>query len=272
VDIKGYFDSIDHKLLEEILRKKIKDPKFMRYIIRMFKAGVLAKDELKISREGVPQGSICSPILANIYAHYVIDVWIEEMVKPHCKGKIGYFRYADDLIICCRYKNEVNKIKEALNKRLEKHKLKLNKEKTKMVPFSKKAHDRGIKQGTFDFLGFTFYIDKTRKGNLTVKLKTNGKRKRTKLKDVGTWARNIRNKYKLHIIWEKFKAKLRGHIQYYGVSHNSECVSEFSHQSIKILFKWLNRRSQRRSFTWEKWNLFMKRHPPPKVKICHKLY
>lgn len=95
VDIKSYFDSIDHKLLEEILRKKIKDPKFMRYIIRMFKAGVLAKDELKISREGVPQGSICSPILANIYAHYVIDVWIEEMVKPHCKGKIGYFRYAD---------------------------------------------------------------------------------------------------------------------------------------------------------------------------------
>jgi len=272
VDIKGYFDSIDHKLLEEFLRKKIKDPKFMRYIIRMFKAGILAKGELKIVREGVPQGSICSPILANVYAHYVIDVWIEEIVKPHCRGKIGYFRYADDIVICCRYKKDGDKIKEALGKRLDKYKLKLNEEKTEMVSFSKKAYEKGIKQGTFDFLGFTFYIGKTRKGYFTTKLKTEGNRKRTKLKNVEKWAKENRNKYKLRFIWEKFIVKLRGHIQYYGVSHNSESVNEFKHQSIRILFKWLNKRSQRKSFTWEKWTLFMKKYPPPKVKIYHKLF
>ncbi len=272
VDIKAYFDSINHKLLEEILRKKIKDPKFMRYIIRMFKAGVLTKGELKISREGTPQGSVCSPVLANIYAHYVIDIWIEEAVKPCCRGKIGYFRYADDLVICCRYEADGVRIKEALSKRLEKYKLKLNEEKTKIISFSKRAHGKGIKQGTFDFLGFTFYIGKTMKGNLTIKLRTNGKRKRSKLKDVGKWARAIRNKYKLQVIWEKFISRLRGHIQYYGVSHNAKNVNEFKHQSIKILFKWLNRRSQRNSFTWDRWKLFMKRYPPPKVKIYHRLF
>ena len=272
VDIRGYFDSIDHKLLEEFLRKKIKDPKFMRYIIRMFKAGVLTKGELKVTKEGVAQGNICSPILANIFAHYVLDVWIEETAKPYCKGKIGYFRYADDLVICCEHKTDANKIKETLNKRLEKYKLELNKEKTKIVPFSKRAYDRGIKQGTFDFLGFTFYIGRTRKGYPMVKLKTNGKRKRAKLKAVGEWAKGIRNKFKLQIIWKKFISKLRGHIQYYGVSHNYKNVSEFSHQSIKILFKWLNRRSQKKSFTWEKWNLFMKRYPPPQIKIYHKFF
>jgi group II intron reverse transcriptase/maturase len=272
VDIKGYFDSIDHKLLEEFLRKKIEDPKFMRYIIRMFKSGVLTKGELKTSYEGVPQGSICSTVLANVFAHYVIDLWIEETVKPHCVGKIGYFRYADDLVICCRDKQDAVKIKRALKNRLEKYKLELNMEKTKEVPFSRRAYEKGIKQGIFDFLGFTFYIGKSRKGNSTVKLKTSGKRKRAKLKNVGKWAREIRNRYKLHIIWKKFIVKLRGHIQYYGVSHNFKNVNEFSCQSIRILFKWLNRRSQKRSFTWESWGLYMKIFPAPTVKIYHRLF
>ncbi len=272
VDIKGYFDSIDHKLLEGFLRKKIKDPKFMRYIIRMFKSGVLAKGELKIFHEGVAQGSICSPILANIFGHYVIDLWIEGTVKTHCFGKIGYFRYTDDLVICCRYKEDAERIKRALKNRLEKYKLELNLEKTKIVSFSRRAYEKRIRQGIFDFLGFTFYIGKSKSGNPLVKLKTCGKRKKAKLKNVGKWAREIRNRYKLQIIWKKFAVKLRGHIQYYGVSHNFENVNEFRNKSIRILFKWLNRRSQKRSFTWESWNLFMKMFPAPKVKIYHRLF
>lgn len=200
VDIKGYFDNIDHKLLENMLRQKIKDPRFMRYIIRMFKAGILTKGELKINQEGIPQGSMCSPILANIFAHYVIDIWIEEIVQPYLKNKIAYFRYGDDMLICCHNREEAKRIKRALEKRLAKYKLTLNKEKTKLVSFSKRAYTRGEKQGTFDFLGFTFYFGKTQKGNTIAKLKTNGKRKRAKLKNVNRWAKEIRNKYPLPYI------------------------------------------------------------------------
>lgn len=126
IDLKNFFGTIDHGLLEELLASKIKDTKFMRYINRMFKAGILSGDELKMSEEGVPQGSICSPILANIFAHYAIDVWIEEMVKPLCKGNVGLFRYADDAVICCQFESDALRIRETLSKRLAKFKLQLN--------------------------------------------------------------------------------------------------------------------------------------------------
>ena len=137
IDLKNFFGTIDHKTLEEIIREKITDEKFIRYIIRMFKAGVLSEGELKIGDEGVPQGSICSPILANIHAHQAIDLWVEKIIQPFCKGKVKLFRYADDAIICCEKREDAIRIREALPKRLEKYKLTLNEEKTKMVDFSK---------------------------------------------------------------------------------------------------------------------------------------
>jgi RNA-directed DNA polymerase len=272
VDIKGFFDNINHKLLEGLLRKKIKDERFMRYIIRMFKAGTLSKGELKISVEGVPQGSICSPVLANTFAHYVIDIWLEEMVRPCIKSKIAYFRYCDDLVICCHDNNDAIKIKNALEKRLAKFKLELNKEKTKLISFSRRAFARGVRQGAFDFLGFTFYFGKSRNGYPIAKIKTSKKRYKDKLKNVKTWIKITRNKYPLLLIWEKFKVKLRGHIQYYGVSHNTEAMREFAYAAERILYKWINRRSQRKSFDWDKWNLFVKKYPRISIKIHHKLY
>ena len=142
--------------MEGVLREKINDTKFMRYINRMFKAGVLADGNLRMSEEGMPQGSICSPVLSNIYAHYAIDTWIEEMVKPTCRGRVALFRYADDAVICCQYATDAERIRRSLVKRLEKFKLRLNEEKTRLVAFDKKAMAQGIKQETFDFLGFTF--------------------------------------------------------------------------------------------------------------------
>lgn len=272
VDIKGFFENINHKLLEELLRKKIKDERFMRYVIRMFKAGVLSKGELKSSLEGVPQGSVCSPILANIFAHYVIDVWLEEIVQPCIKSKVVYFRYCDDLIICCHDNEAAIKIKNALEKRLAKFKLELNKEKTKIIPFSKRDFASGIKQGTFDFLGFTFYLGLSKKGFPLAKIKTSKKRYKDKLKNVKTWIKITRNKYPLMLIWEKFRVKLRGHIQYYGVSHNSEAIKKFAYASERILYKWINRRSQRKSFDWNEWRLFVKKYPCFPIKIYHKLY
>lgn len=251
---------------------KIKDSKFLRYISRMFKAGILAEGELIVSDEGVPQGSCCSPALSNIVAHYVIDMWIEETVKPLTVGPIKMFRYADDLVVCCRFGKDAIRVREALGKRLAKYKLKLNEEKTKMVSFSKKKSSQGIKQDAFNFLGFTFYLGKSLKGRVIPKLKTNGKRFRSKLKRVNDWARQIRNKAPLSSIWKIFCAKLRGHVQYYGVSFNSKSVSNFIKQARRIIFKWLNRRSQRKSFDWEKFELFTRKFPLPVVKVHHKLF
>lgn len=272
VDLANFFGTIDHQVAHDMLSMKIKDTKFLRYISRMFKAGVLAEGELIVSDEGVPQGSCCSPAISNIVAHYVIDKWIEDTVKPLTAGPIKMFRYADDLVLCCRFERDAIRVKEALGKRLAKYKLKLNEDKTKMVSFSKKKSTQGIKQDKFDFLGFTFYLGKSLKGRVIPKLKTNGKRFRSKLARVNDWARQVRNKAPLSVIWKTFCAKLRGHVQYYGVSFNSEMVSSFIFQARRIIFKWLNRRSQRKSFDWDKFELFTKKFPLPVVKIYHKLF
>lgn len=272
VDLANFFGTIDHGILKELLSKKIKDTKFMRYVSRMLKAGILAEGELTVSDEGVPQGSLCSPIFSNIVAHYVIDEWLEDTVKPLMKGTIKAFRYADDLVICCRHEEDAVRVKKALGKRLEKYKLKLNEEKTKMVKFSTRKSRQGIKQEGFDFLGFTFYLGRSLTGAVIPKVKTCGKRYRSKLNKVKDWAQQIRNKERQGVIWKTFCSKLRGHVQYYGVSFNSKVVGSFLREATRILFKWLNRRSQRKSFDWEKFNLFIKKHPLPEVKVRHKLF
>lgn len=272
VDISNFFGTIQTRKLEEILRTKITDQKFMQYISRMFKAGVLADGELVVSEDGVSQGSLCSPVLSNIYAHEVIDSWFEKVVKAHCKGHVELFRYADDLVICCRYQRDAERIKEALGKRLAKFGLTLNEEKTRLAQFSKEKAKQGIKQGSFNFLGFTFYLGKSRKEVIIPKVKTQGSRLREKLKRVNAWAREVKDKAPLGMIWTAFCQKLEGHIRYYGVSFNGRAVDTFRDKSIRIMFKWLNRRSQRKSFDWEKFKLFMSKYPPPKLRICHVLF
>lgn len=271
IDLKNFFGTINHTLLENLLKEKIKDTKFMRYISRMFKAGVLSKGDLSINDDGVPQGSICSPILSNIFAHYAIDIWIE-MIKPHCEGMIKLFRYADDAVICCQSSKDAQRIRSTLVKRLEKFGLQLNEEKTKLISFDKKKAAQGITQETFDFLGFTFYWGRSLGGRTIPKLKTRGKTMRAKLNRVTEWIRKKRNRLPLGTIWKTFTAKLRGHVQYYGVSHNFSNVQKFLHESTRIFFKWINRRSQRKSFDWKKFSLFMKKYPLPEVRIVHPLF
>lgn len=272
VDLANFFGTADHKIMEEILREKIKDQKFMRYVIRMFKSGVLTAGELTISDEGVVQGSVCSPIISNILAHEVIDKWFQETVKKHCAGKVELFRYADDMVICCQYAKDAERIQCALAQRLNKYKLQLNEDKTQCVSFSKKQHSRDKKQGVFSFLGFTFYLGRS-KGKVTIpKLRTDGKRMRSKLVKVTDWIKKVRNKSPLKEIWGTFCAKLRGHIRYYGVSFNMKGIERFLYQAEKIIFKWLNRRSQRKSFDWDKFRLFVDKHPLPQAKVHVKLF
>lgn len=271
IDIANFFGTIDRKMLTEMLQEKIQDKKIIRYIVRMFKAGVLSEGDLIISEEGIIQGNIASPVLANIFAHYVLDEWFEGVVKQHCRGKVALFRYSDDAVICCRYEEDAKRINTAIAKRLDKYSLKLNADKTKMVRFSKRSLSQNVKQEAFSFLGFIFYLGKSKKGRIVPKVKSCGKRMSSKLKKVNDWCKYIRNKHKLPVIWKIFCSKLRGHIQYYGVTFNSKAVSNFIHQAVKIMFKWMNRRSQKKSFTWDKFYLFIERNPLPKAKIYHTL-
>lgn len=272
IDLGNFFGTIDHDLLAEILETRIKDKRFIRYIKRMFKAGVLSDEELSLSEEGVVQGSVCSPVLANIYAHHVIDTWICDMIKPYLKGEVRLFRYADDAIICCESTDDAEKIRDTLGKRLARFNLHLNEDKTKIVEFSREKAMRGQKQGTFDFLGFTFYWGKSRYGRIIPKLKTAGKRLKSKLAKVKTWIKSNRNKMKLKKLWTTFRKKLAGHNQYYGVSLNKERIDQFFREAKNIFYKWINRRSQRNSMSLKKFYKFMDRNPLPEPRIIHKLF
>lgn len=272
VDLSNFFGTIDHEWLVKMLRHRIKDEKLIRYLIRMFKAGVMSKGDLYKSEDGVPQGSICSPVLANVFAHYVIDLWFEKKIKPRYKGAVHMVRYADDMVICCGNADDAQSIKTELGQRLAKFNLRLNEEKTKLVRFSRREAARGIKQESFDFLGFTFYWGTSKRGKTIPKLKTRKKSLRTKLKDFTQWIRKARNAIPLKALWVKYSQKLRGHYHYYGVSHNSVSLGIFQRRTLAIMFKWLNRRSQRKSFSWVSFLKFVKANPLPVQRIHHKLF
>lgn len=190
IDLENFFGTIRHSDLLKMLSLKIKDKTFLRYLVRMLKAGTQTQTGLKKSDIGLSQGSILSPVLSNIYAHYVIDLWFKKIVPKHIIGKIAIFRYCDDLIACSTDTRDVSKIIHSLDKRLNKFGLKLNVEKTKIVKFNRYHFERGEKQESFDFLGFTLYLSKARAGGFsTVKAKTSKKTLRDKLVNVKEWVR-----------------------------------------------------------------------------------
>lgn len=271
VDLSNFFGTINHRKLILLLEMKIKDRTFIRYIVRMLKSGILSNGELKISDIGTPQGSIVSPVLANIFAHYAMDTWIENELKNEIDGDIHFVRYADDFIIYS-YKRNAENIMQKLKKRLDRFSLVMNEEKSRISDFSKGYAAKDHRQETFNFLGFTFYIGKSRKGKMLVKIKTDRKRFTDKIKQMTTWCKFNRNKYRLKQLWKMFLAKIRGHVQYYGVSHNYENLENFVYLSERIFFKWINRRSQKKSFNWEKFNLFKEQNPLPIPKIVHRLF
>jgi group II intron reverse transcriptase/maturase len=272
VDLADFFGSIQADVVDKLLKGRIDDKRFLRYIQRLLKSGILRDGELTVSDEGVPQGSPASPIIANIVAHHVIDQWFETVVKAHCRGQVAMIRYADDLVICCQLANDAERVHKALGQRLAKYGLRLNEDKTRLVAFSRTRSARGERQGSFDFLGFTFYLGKSRKGAMTTKLRTSRKRLRSKLKRVAEWARSMRSRERLPVLWRIFVAKLRGHIAYYAVSFNQDGVRTFVMQATRILFKWLNRRGGRRRLTWEQFQQFTRAFPLPAIRIHHTLF
>lgn len=275
-DIKGFFDNVNHDWLLRCLKERISDKILLRYIVRFLKSGVLEEGKYYKTDKGTPQGGIISPILANIYLHYVLDLWFKIVIKRSSRGIAEMVRYADDFVICVQYQEEASRILVGLRERLKKFGLELSVEKSKVIGFGRfaveNAKKRGQRAGTFNFLGFTHYCDKTRKGKFKVGRTTERTRLRTKLKEMKDWLKAVRNTAQAKEWWSTVGAKLMGHFLYYGVSGNYRAIQRFYYLTIKLIFKWLNRRSQKQSFNWESFNIYLKRHPLPKPRIYHNYY
>jgi len=275
-DIRSFFTNVDHEWLMRFLELRVADPNIQRLIQRFLKAGVMEKGIWEPTESGTPQGSIISPVLANIYLHYALDLWFKVAVKKACRGEANMVRYADDYVCCFQYKDDAERFYKALIKRLDKFQLQVAEDKTKILEFGRFAEENRKRKGqgkpkTFDFLGFTHYCSESSKGKFRVKRKTSRKKFKTKVKAFKEWLRSERHRDVRELV-KTIRAKLIGHYRYYGITDNSRSLSVYKFQITKTLFKWLNRRSQKRSFTYEKFNLFLKRNPLPEPKIYVNIY
>ena len=256
-DIKGFFDNMDHDWLLKMLNERINDSAFIHLIRKWLKAGILEEiGEVLHPQTGTPQGGIISPVLANMYLHYALDLWFEKVVKPQCRGRALIYRFADDFVCAFQYRDDANKFYRNLPKRLGKFDLQVAPEKTQILRFSR-FHPTMRRR--FTFPGFEFYWEPDRKGIPRVKRRTSRKKLRGIVSNITEWIRKNR-----HLPERKFfqviNAKLRGHYNYYGVHGNSQSIWTYYHQAIGICFKWLNRRSQRKSYTWERFKRNLKEY------------
>lgn len=275
-DIKGFFDNVSHRWMITFLKHRIIDPKLIGLITKFLKAGVMEDNKLFETPEGTPQGGIISPILANIYLHYSLDLWFEKVVRKRCKGHAYMIRYADDFVCCFEYESEARMFYQALILRLKEFNLEVAEDKTKVLKFGRKVLEESIKLGkykpeTFDFLGFTHYCGKSRDGWFRVKRKTSKKKFRASLLDFKLWLKNNRHMNPAELM-KKLETKLNGYYRYYGMTDNGKSLENFREEIRKYLFKWLNRRSQKKSFNWDKFVLFLKQYPIPRPKIYVNIY
>ena len=265
-DMKNYFGSINHQCLRDFLDQRIKDGVVRRQINKWLKAGILEEGRLTYSKEGTPQGGSISPLLSNIYLHYVLDEWFKERIQPLLKGKSFIIRYADDFLLGFTDKEDANRVMKVLPKRLGKYGLTLNSEKTRLIELT----DEGGKKGkTFDFLGFTHFIGKSRKGIPVLQRKTSSKKFNMSLKNMNEWLRNNRHKPIREIIYA-LNQKLRGHYSYYGITFNMRKIHSYYLQIKRMLYKWINRRGGKRIWNWESYTKLVEEwNPLEQPKIYH---
>lgn len=275
-DIKGFFDNVSHEWMMKFLAVRIKDPSLLLLIRRFLKAGYCEADKIVATEQGTPQGGNLSPALSNIFLHYVLDLWFEKKIKPQTRGQAHMVRYADDFICMVQYADDAQYIERALRERFAKFELELHTEKTRTISFGRYERENAGRQSrkanTFNFLGFTHYCDKSRKGCFKVGRKTSQKKFRAKCKEMNIWLGDIRNCMKAKEWWPVLQAKLRGHYQYYGVSGNMRSLQNFYDLTQRMVYKWLNRRSERKSFSWEKFVKYLEHYPLPRPKIVHSFY
>ena len=255
-DIKGFFDNVDHGHLLRMLRHRVCDPNMLWLIERFLRAGVLVDGKRHDVERGTPQGGVISPLLANIFLHHVLDEWFARAVKPQCRGAAQLVRYADDFVATFELESDARRFFADLPRRLGKFGLEVAPEKTRLLRFGRfsrrDAKRHGERAAVFDFLGFRHRCGTSRKGSFKVKWSTSTEKFRSKVRAMRDWIERQRQQ-PLRVVWQTVNAKLRGHYGYYAVSDNWPRLEAFRTAVMWILYQQLNRRSQRRSFTWEAW-------------------
>ena len=265
IDIKGFFDNVDHEWMMKFLEHEIADKNLLRYIKRFLKAGIMEEGKRIETEVGVPQGGSCSAVLANVYLHYILDMWFDKVVKPACKGRAEMVRYADDVVLCFKCEKEARMTYEGIKKRLAKFGLELSEEKSKIIRFGREA---GEQAEEFEFLGFRVVTGKSRKGKYMPKFKTSTKKLKTKRAKVKEWIKENMHTPIAQLV-EKLNRKLRGHYNYYGVSGNIKKLQDFYEYVKWQLKRALSRRSQKDKTTWEKLGKLLQRFPlvRPSIRV-----
>ena len=273
IDIRKFFDALDHRHLRAILRRRVRDGVLLRLIGKWLKAGVLEDGCVTHPESGSPQGGVISPILANAYLHEVLDMWFERAVKPRLRGRAYLIRYADDAVLVFEREDDARRVLDVLPKRFGKYGLTLHPEKTRLVPFrglrpGASPAPRSERPGTFDFLGFTHHWARTRRGTWMVKRKTAKDRFRRSLRSIARWCREHRHA-PLPAQWASLTAKLRGYFAYYGITGNSRSLNDFRYHVRRTWLKWLSRRSGRARIPWERFSELERRYPLPPARLNH---
>ena len=270
-DIRGFFDAVHHEWLLKFLRQRIGDERVLRLIGRMLKAGIMEDGLVQVAEVGTPQGSILSALLSNVYLHYVLDIWFQRRVRRQCRGEAYLFRFADDFVACFQYQSDAESFLESLGHRMGEFHLELAEEKTGRLEFGRyaraNAYRRGEKPKDFDFLGMTFFSGKTRHGAFKVKRKTSRQKLRRSLARFTDWIRRCRGLFPTGDLLRRAKARIQGHLNYYAITDNSESCKLYGHLTRRVLFKWLNRRSQRKSYTWEGFQQAMRHVGWPQERV-----
>jgi RNA-directed DNA polymerase len=271
VDIRKFFDVLDHAHLRNLLQQRVRDGVLLRLIGKWLNAGVLEEGSVTFPTTGSPQGGVISPLLANVYLHYVLDIWFEQDVKPRLRGRAFLIRYADDIVMGFACEEDARRVLDVLPKRFGKYGLTLHPDKTRLVPF-RRPPPRSVAAtpanaevpGSFDFLGFTHFWSRSRKGNWVVKRKTAGSRFQRAMRTIAQWCRLNRHR-SIKEQCQELGRKLQGHFGYYGVIGNVEMLQRFRHGVVLLWRKWLGRRRRRWLIPWDQLNRLLARYPLPAV-------
>jgi len=271
-DIQAFFDSLDRNKLREMLQLRVADGSLMRLIGKCLHVGVLDGESYARPDEGTVQGSVISPLLGNVYLHYALDEWFEHQVRPTLKGHARLIRYADDLVIGFRHKDEAEKVLEMMRKRMAEYGLTLHPDKTRIVRFGRPgSHEPKADTETFEFLGFTMYWRKSRKGMWVVGMRTRQASFRAAVSTASEGCRRQRHQ-SLEEQHATLASRLRGHYNYFGVNGNIASLHRFFDHVVRAWYKWLRRRSQRTTLTWERFGNYLKAFPLPKPRIVVRIW